>query len=152
MKFEIPTWRVRPSPLHPGERADRIGERNARVRPVDQQEVDVGEAQLRQAFLGGPLEFARRQVVLPDLGGDEDVVAPDPAGAQTLPDLALIAIHLGGVDVAVSEPPRLLDPPGAEPTAQIPGAETDHRDARAVTSTMGVVIAYRYKLFICDYG
>ena len=39
-------------PLHPGERADRIGERDARVRPVDQQEVDLGEAQLDQALSG----------------------------------------------------------------------------------------------------
>jgi hypothetical protein len=118
--------------LHMAQRADRLRQRNARIGPVDQQEVDVGEAQLRQAFLGGPLEFARRQVVLPDLGGDEDVVAPDPAGAQTFPDLALIAVHLGGVDVAVSEPQRLLDHPRAQPPAQIPGAETDRRNPRAV--------------------
>ena len=68
----------------------------------------------------------------PDFGGDEHLVALDAGGAQPLAHLAFVVVQLGGVDVAVAEPQRLLDDPRAGTPAQLPGAETDQRDAGAV--------------------
>ena len=66
----------------------------------------------------------------PDLGGEEDVVARHAGGAHALTDLALIVVHLRGVDMPVSEPQRLLDEPGASAATQLPGAKPDCRNAR----------------------
>jgi hypothetical protein len=68
----------------------------------------------------------------PYLGGDEDFLARDPRGTQPLPHLAFVVVKLGGVDVPVAEPQRLLDDARTGAPAQFPGAEADQRDARAV--------------------
>src|SRR6516165_8761997 len=69
---------------------------------------------------------------LPHLGGDEHVAAPEARGAQRLADLALVVVHLGGVDVAVAEAERLLDRARAGAPAQVPGAEPDRGNLRTV--------------------
>src|SRR6516165_4219758 len=76
-------------------------------------------------------------MILPHLGGDEDVLAFDAGRAQPLPDFALIAIHLGGVDMAIAKPQRLLDDTRTRPPAQVPRAETDRGNARAVRLDIG---------------
>ena len=55
-----------------------------------------------------------------------------PDDAQPLADLALVAVHLGGVDVAVAEAQRLLDHPHAGALAQIPRPEADRGNACAI--------------------
>ena len=67
----------------------------------------------------------------PDLGGDEHLVARQTGGAQPFAYLALVVVHLRGVDMPIAEPQRLLDDAGAGASAQIPGAETGKRDAGA---------------------
>jgi len=71
-------------------------------------------------------------MVLPHLGGDEHVLARNREGAQAFAHLALVAVHFRGVEVAIAEPQRLLHHLLASAPAQVPGAETDGRDARAV--------------------
>jgi len=78
-------------------------------------------------LLGRELEFARRQMGLPDLGGDEDLVALDARCAQAVAHLALVVVHLGGVDMAIAEPQRLLDHARAGAPAHLPGPEPDRR-------------------------
>ena len=107
-------------------------ERDLRVRPMQQEEIHLREPQPRQALLGGALELARGEMRRPDLGGDEHVVALDAGCAQSFADLALVVVHLRGIDVAVAKPQRLLDDPRAGATAQIPGAEPDQRNAGAM--------------------
>jgi hypothetical protein len=68
----------------------------------------------------------------PYLRGDEHLVAGNAGRAHAFADLALVVVHLRGVDVAVAKAQRLLDQAGAAATTQVPGAETDHRDARAM--------------------
>src|SRR5262245_39636735 len=68
---------------------------------------------------------------LPHLGGDEHLVARHARGTQALAHLALVVVHLGGVDVAIAEPQRLLDNARAIAPAQVPGAEPDRRYLRA---------------------
>src|SRR5262249_121021 len=84
--------------------------------------------QPHQAVLGGAFELARSKMRWPDLGGDEHRVALDVGRAQALTHLALIVVHLSGVDVAIAEPQRLLGEPRAGAPAQVPGPETDERN------------------------
>jgi len=90
--------------LDPRQRAQRIRERHLRVRPMQQQQVDLGHAQPRQALLGGSLEIVRLEVGGPDLGGEEYLVAFHAGSAHALAHLALVVVGLRGVDVAVAEP------------------------------------------------
>src|SRR5262249_15158777 len=99
---------------------------------VQQEEIDVRELQPRQARLRRMLELARGKVRRPHLRGNEHLIAFYAGRAQPLPHLAFVVIKLGGVDVAVTPPPRLLpDTPAATP-AQLPGAEADERNAVAM--------------------
>jgi hypothetical protein len=66
-------------------------------------------------------------------GGHEHFVAPDTRSTQALADLAFVLIDLRGVDMAITEPYRLLDQTCAGSSAQFPGAEPDRGDFRAVT-------------------
>src|SRR5215475_8203383 len=50
----------------------------------------------------------------------------------SLADLALVVVHFRGVDVAVAETQRLLHHARAGAPAQVPGAETDQRNAGAM--------------------
>src|SRR5665811_1998072 len=61
--------------FHLGHGAERFGKRHARVRPVDQQEVDDVEPQPRQAFLHRALKIARRQQRRLDLRRDHHLGA-----------------------------------------------------------------------------
>ena len=63
-------------------------------------------------------------------GGDENLVA-FAGGADTLANIALVVVHLRGVDVAVAVGDGLLDQPRAVLAAQRPGAEPDQRDLRS---------------------
>lgn len=74
----------------------------------------------------------RREMIGPDFGGEEDLVAADAGSAHAVADLALVVIDLGGVDVAIAEPQRLLDHARAEPPIQLPGPEPDRRDPCAI--------------------
>src|ERR1700733_5070589 len=76
-------------------------------------------------------------MVAPDFGGDEHRVALDARRAQALADLALVAIHLGGIDMAVAEAQGLLDDARTGALAQVPGTEADRRNPRAVGGDIG---------------
>src|SRR5262249_8335661 len=114
------------------ERAERVAQRNLRIRPVQQEQIDVRELQPRQARLRGTLELARRKVRWPHLRGDEHLIALYAGGAQPLPHLAFVVIKLGGVDVAVAAPQRLLDHTHAATPPQLPSAQAEQGDAGAM--------------------
>ena len=114
------------------EGAERVAQRDLRVGPMQQKQVDVREPQSLQTCLRRALEIAGGKVRRPYLRGDKDVLARDACGAQPLPHLAFVIVKLGGVDVPVAELQRLLDDARTGAPAQFPGAESDHRDARAV--------------------
>jgi hypothetical protein len=99
---------------------------------MQKQEIDLGHAQLHQPLLGGAGEIARREMRRPDLRGDENVVAFEAGGARPLAHVALVVIHLRGVDVAVAEPQRLLDDARAGAALQFPGAQPEERNAGAM--------------------
>ena len=117
--------------LHLGHGAERFGQRHARVRPVDQQQVDHVEPQLRQTFLHRAFEIVRRQQRRLHLGGDHHLGAL-ARGAHALAHFGLVAVHLRGVDVAIADADRLLDQPRAVAPAQRPGAEANDRDLESL--------------------
>src|SRR5262249_39725372 len=114
------------------QRAERLRQWNAWIGPMQQQKIDFPEPQLRETFLGGANELARREMRRPHLGDDEHFVARDARGAQPFSHLALIVIHLSGVDVAIAKPQRLFNDTRADTPAQIPGAEPEQRNACAI--------------------
>src|SRR5215831_13592049 len=122
----------KPRALDLAERAERVAQRDLWIRPVQQEQIDVRELQPRQARLSGTLEVAGGKVRRPHLRGDEHLIAFYAGGAQPLPHLAFVVVKLGGVDVAVPAPQRLLDDTYAGAPAQLPGAEADEGNTRAV--------------------
>src|SRR5438445_747470 len=99
---------------------------------MQQQQIDLRNAQPGQAVLGRSLEIIRRKMGGPDLGRDEHIVASHSRSAQALANLAFVLIDLRGVDVAVAEPQRLLDQTRAGSPPQLPGAEPDRGNFGAV--------------------
>jgi hypothetical protein len=76
---------------------------------VQDQQVDLFDAELGGAFL----ERVERRVVAavadPDLRLEEDVGAVDPRAPDAFPDLAFVAVAGCRVDVPVADAQRLMD-------------------------------------------
>ena len=68
----------------------------------------------------------------PDFGRHEHLIAPRTRSTQALADLTFVLIDLSGVDVAITEPQRLLDQACAGSPAQFPGPQPDRGDFCAV--------------------
>src|SRR5215470_10910503 len=99
---------------------------------MDQQQVHVRQPQLDQAVFRGAFELPRREIALPDLGGDEHLLASDAGAAHGLADLALVVVHRRGIDVAIAEAQRLLDDALAGAPAQLPGPQSESGNARTI--------------------
>ena len=101
---------------------------------MDQQQIDEGKLKVAQAVVEGTLKIGSRKLVLIHLGGDEDVLALETGGAQPLlkplPHRRFIAIALGGVDMAISEPQSGLDSPRADGILERHGARGVRRPGR----------------------
>ena len=97
----------------------------------------TSQPQPHQAIARRALELARREMARPDFRGHEHLVALGARGAKTLADLALVLVDLGGIDVAIAEPQRLLDQARAGSPAQLPGAEPEQRIRAPRASTFG---------------
>ena len=72
------------------------------VRPMHQQQIDVVDAERRQAFVDRAGEIGGVQIFVRDLGAQEDVAARHAGGAHAFADGALGAVFSRGVDVAVA--------------------------------------------------
>jgi hypothetical protein len=72
------------------------------LRPIQQQQIDMRQAQPGQALLGGSLKIVRRKMRGPDLGGHEHLVAIDAGGTLSVAYLAFVLVDLGGVDMAIA--------------------------------------------------
>ncbi len=59
------------------ERAERFRKRNLRIGPMQQQKVDLAQAQPHQAIARGAFELARGEMRRPDFRGDEHLTALD---------------------------------------------------------------------------
>ncbi|MCY1382065.1 hypothetical protein D9M69_700470 [compost metagenome] len=104
---------------------------------MDQRQVDVGCAQLLQAFLQAWNQLVLGVVGGPDLGGDEDLVARHAALGDGLADLGFVLIDLRRVDQAVAEFEAGLDRVDDDLVFQAEGAEAEGGDGVGVH---GVVV------------
>ena len=90
--------------LHLAHRAHRLGERNLRVRPVDQQQVHVRDAQVRQALLHGALERRRgASSVCGTLVVMNTSSRFTPEACSPSPTSLLVAVDQRAVEMAVAE-------------------------------------------------
>jgi hypothetical protein len=98
---------------------------------VQQQQVDERKIELRKALFNRILKITRREFIPPHLRGYEDLFTRNLRSFQAFSDLALIAIHLRGVDVAIALLQRrrhdldarlVLQPHRAEAEGWNPGA------------------------------
>ena len=80
-----------------------------RQRLVQDQQVDLLDAELASALVEAVQRLVVPVVADPDLGLDEDLGAVDAGLGDGLADLALVAVRGGGVDVPVAGRQRGLD-------------------------------------------
>ena len=80
----------------------------------------------RAAGIVGPV------LAVVELAGDEDLVAVEPGRADRLADAGLVAVPLGGVDMAVADLERARDRLGGLAGVDLEDAEAELRDRVAV--------------------
>lgn len=95
--------------------------------PVDEVEVKVFEAELGKGFVESGSDVLGLVVVVPKLGGDEDVLALQAGDLsqgtlQALANLLLVLVDLGQVEVAVSGLEGLVDAGADLAGGGLPGA------------------------------
>src|SRR5262249_4451461 len=95
-----------------------------------------GQPELLQALPDRAFKIAGRKPVPIDLGGDEDVLAleagPRQSLMQAVADPLLVAVALGGVEVAIAEAHRGLDGVYAHLLLECHGAKPDRRNAGSI--------------------
>jgi len=89
--------------------ADGILQRDACIGPVNQKEIHRPEAQRLDRRLGRWHQRIGADILVPDLGGHDECVPRDTAGARALADLALVAVHARRVEMAIAGLDRLRD-------------------------------------------
>ena len=72
-------------------------------------EIDVIEPKLLQTGIKGTLDSVGREVLVPDLGRDVQILARHTGGGDRGADRVLVGVHLRGVDVAIAERKRAFD-------------------------------------------
>ncbi len=87
------------------------------------------EPELFQGSIERPADRIRRQVLVPDFGGDMQVLAGNTGGGNRGTDGLLIAIHLGGVEMPVAQRQPALDRRAAGIALHAKGAEPELRQA-----------------------
>jgi len=93
--------------LHLGHGTERLGQRHAWIRPVDQEQVDGIKTQPRKALLDGAFQVVRGEQGWLYLGRNHDLCTL--AGrAHALAHFTLVVVHLCCIDMAVADADRLL--------------------------------------------
>lgn len=115
--------------------------------PMNEVEVKVVELQLGQCFVQSSLDIARLVLVIPQLGGNEDVLTLQArnigqCALDALSDLFLVAIDLGQIKVAVACLESLIDTIADLARCSLPGAVSNTRNG--VTRIEGDGLAERH--------
>jgi hypothetical protein len=99
---------------------------------VDQEQVDVVEAERLERLVERPARVVGLVEAVVQLARDVDLVAAEARGANGLPHPLLVAVHLGGVDVAIARFECELDRAGGLGRGDLEDAEPQLRDGGAV--------------------
>ena len=110
-----------------------------RLGPVDEVQVHVVQAQALQGLVHGLQGGLVALVVVPQLGGDEQLLARDAAAGDRAPHTFLVAVDLGGVDVAVADLQGLAHHVFGNIRVHLPHAEAELGDRVAVVELQGLV-------------
>src|SRR4030088_2034121 len=118
------------------EDAEGLRQRNVRIRPVDEEQIDPGQLELGEAFIERALEIIGRELVVIDLGCDENVLAPEAGVPQTLvqplPHRSFIVVAFGGVDMTIAQSQGGLDRSDTDRALKRHGAKADGGNPCAV--------------------
>ena len=76
---------------------------------MDQEQVELIDAEVRERLLEGALDVVGGVVGVSQLAGDEELLARDAGGRDRPADAEFGAVGLGGVDMAVAGLQRLAD-------------------------------------------
>jgi hypothetical protein len=90
---------------------------------VHKQQIDVLGMELLEALAGRTDDVDVGVVAGPYLGDEEDLLTIYSRGKYAAPDLTLAGLHLGGVNVSVSQSEGTLDGPDALLPGEPPGAQ-----------------------------
>jgi len=98
----------------PNDRKDQPRRREAPLSLVSATHIKVLELELLEGVVEGGRDVLGVVLVVPELGGDEDVLAAqagdvDEGALDALADLALVLVDLGEVEVAVARLEGLVD-------------------------------------------
>ena len=104
--------------------------------PVDEAQIEPVEGQAFQAFGDGSQGAGIALAVVPDFGGDENVVTRDAGGADALAHADLVAIDRRTVDQAVAHLQGLSGDAGG--VGDLPEAETELGDGVGVVEGEGL--------------
>ena len=104
---------------------------------MDQEQVDVVEAELLERAGERLAGVVGAVVAVVELAGDEHLAAVDAGGADRLADAPLVAVHLGGVDVAVADLEGRRHGLGGVLGRDLEDAEAELRDRVAVVERRG---------------
>ncbi len=142
-KLDTPIARARPSAaIFSSARQVSVYASRRGMRPVDQVQVDVVQAELAERGVEG----AQRRVVpllgVPQLGGDEQLLARQARGGQRPAGALLVGVDRGGVDAAVSGLQRGGDGRGRLGVRHLPDAEAELRHPHAVVEGDGGDLAH----------
>src|SRR5439155_11272965 len=99
----------RPGATVPLELLERLPRRHEvavverRERPVDEEQIDVVEAERGQRAVERGARVVGAVEAVVELARDEDLASVEAEGANRLADAALVAVHLRGVDIPVAD-------------------------------------------------
>ena len=121
LKFATPMWRVLPSRFAFASAPIVSRERNVvDGRPVHVQHVDVIDLEVREALVDRAREIVGAQVLVRDLGHEENVFARDAGSADAFADAFFRAVFPRRVDVAITELERFAMTSVQSPSWEVP--------------------------------
>src|SRR5262249_45023206 len=113
------------------EGGQRLGQRDFRVGPMNQVEVDVLGLELLKRPGAPRQNIILSELLVTDLRCDKEILTGQPGILNGCADDVVVPIAGGSVDVTVTDFQRVGDGPLAFFALQPKGAEADHRDSAA---------------------
>ena len=107
---------------------------------MQEQQVDVVHAQVAQGVLGRGAQLPGAEVARPDLRGDPDLVALHARFGDRAPDLLLVLVGTGRVDVAIADLERVAHAVVGVVALHEPGPEAQARDPGTLDGQDGAVV------------
>jgi len=119
-------------PLGARKRRHVLAHGDRRIGPVHHQQVDEVDLERGEARIDRAGKVVGPEILVADLGGEEDVAARQTRRAHRLGDGRLGAVFARGIDMAIAGAQRGEHRLGRQPAGQRRSAETDARNGAFV--------------------